>query len=60
MRAAKVMAVIHGRSFVIPEDVQEIVTDVLRHRLILTFDAIADGVTSEDIIAEIVKTIPTV
>ncbi len=60
VRAAKVMAVIHGRSFVIPEDVQEIVTDVLRHRLILTFDAIADGVTSEDIIAEIVKTIPTV
>lgn len=60
IRAAKVMAAIHGRSFVIPEDVQEIVTDVLRHRLILTFDALADEMTSENIIEEIVKKVPTV
>lgn len=55
IRAAKVMAVIHGRSYVIPEDVQEIIHDVLRHRLILTFDALADGVSTEEIVGEIVK-----
>lgn len=60
VRASKVMAAIHGRTFIIPEDVQEIVYDVLRHRLILTFDALADGVDVETVIDEIVKTIPTV
>jgi len=49
------MALIHGRTFVIPEDIQEIVEDVLQHRLILSFDAIADGVSVQEIISQIVE-----
>ncbi len=58
--ASKVMALIHGRTFVIPEDIQEIVEDVLQHRLILSFDATADGVSVQEIIAEIVQGISVV
>lgn len=54
---AKVMALIYGRTFVIPEDIQEIIEDVLQHRLILSFDAIADGVSVQQIIAEVVKSV---
>jgi len=58
--SAKVMALIHGRTFVIPEDIQEIVEDVLQHRLILSFDAIADGVSVQEIIRQIVEGVAVV
>lgn len=57
---SKVMALIHGRTFVIPEDIQEIIEDVLQHRLILSFDAIADEVSVQEIIAEVVKGVSVV
>jgi len=52
-RAAKAHAFINGRGFVIPEDVKSIGFDVLRHRLILTYEAEAEEVTAEDVIQKV-------
>jgi MoxR-like ATPase len=49
-RAARAHAWLAGRDFVGPEDIQAIAPDVLRHRLVLSFEAEADGVDAESII----------
>ena len=41
-----------------PEDVQNIIHDVMRHRLILTFEAESQGITANQVIDEIVRTVP--
>ncbi|MFW6180137.1 MAG: AAA family ATPase [Spirochaetota bacterium] len=51
--AAKANALLAGRGFVIPEDVQEVGYDILRHRLILTYEAQAEDITTEDVIDKI-------
>jgi MoxR-like ATPase len=53
IRAARAHAFIHGRSFVTPEDTKEIAHDVLRHRLLISYEAEAEGVTSDDIVQRI-------
>ena len=55
--ASKCYAFIKHRGFVIPEDVREVVADVLRHRIGLTYEAEAESVTTEDIIKQIVNTV---
>jgi MoxR-like ATPase len=50
-RAARAHAWLDGRDFVGPEDIQAVAPDVLRHRLVLSFEAEADGVDSNSIIA---------
>lgn len=57
LRSAKAMAAIRGRDFVTPEDIQFVAKHVLNHRLILTPEAEMEGVTTEDIVQEIVKTL---
>ncbi|MDP5168770.1 MAG: MoxR family ATPase, partial [Bacteroidia bacterium] len=56
--AAKAYAFVQKRAFVIPEDVRAIVQDVLRHRIGLTYEAEAENMTPEEIIAQIVRVIP--
>ena len=56
--AARANAMLHGRAYATPQDVKEIAHDVLRHRLILTYEAEAEEVTSEKIIDQILATIP--
>lgn len=51
--AAKAYAFIHGRGYVTPQDVKNIGMDVLRHRLIITYEAEAEEMTSEDVIRKI-------
>ena len=53
--AGKANALMHGRGYVKPEDIKAIAYDVLRHRIILTYEAEADGLTSDDIITEILS-----
>lgn len=53
--AAKAHALLSGRGFVIPEDIKSIANDVLRHRIILTFEAEAEGNTSDDLINKILE-----
>ena len=56
--AAKAKAFIDGRGYVIPEDIRYIGKDVLRHRLLLSYEAEAEEVTSEELIDQLFKEIP--
>ncbi len=56
-RCARAHAWLAGRDFVSPEDVQAVAHDVLRHRLLLTFEAEADGITSNKIIDELLTVV---
>jgi len=57
-RAAKAIAFMDGRNYVLPEDVKEIAYDVLNHRLLLNFEAEADGITAKKVIDKILRAIP--
>lgn len=56
--AARANAMLHGRAYATPQDVKEIAYDVLRHRIILTYEAEAEEVSSEDVITRILNEIP--
>src|SRR5258706_4538641 len=56
--AAKAWALLQGRAYVTPEDIKSIGPDVLRHRIILSYEAEAQAVTTDDIIKRIFNTIP--
>ena len=56
-RCARAYAWLEGRDFVAPEDVQAIVFDVLRHRLILHYEAEAEGVTADRVVSELIQRI---
>jgi len=60
IQGAKVIALMEWRSFVIPEDIKLLATKTLAHRLVLSYDAIADGVFSKDIISQILKNVKIV
>jgi len=55
----KAHALLEGRGFVKPEDIKSVAADILRHRIILTYEAEAEEKTSDDIIEAILKEIPT-
>lgn len=57
-RCAKINAWLSGRDFVTPEDIHAVVYDVLRHRIILTFEAQAEGVNPDEVIAKILTLVP--
>ena len=57
-RCARINAWLDGRDFVSPEDIQAVIYDVLRHRIILSFEAQAEGITSEEVIRGVVKAVP--
>ncbi|HEX4035039.1 MAG TPA: MoxR family ATPase [Solirubrobacteraceae bacterium] len=56
--AAQALALVRGRQYVLPEDVTSIAPDVLRHRLVLSYEALADGVQAEQIITAILARVP--
>jgi MoxR-like ATPase len=56
--AARAMAFLQGRHFVVPQDVKSIALDVLRHRVSVTYEAEAEGITSEKVIEQILNAIP--
>jgi MoxR-like ATPase len=55
--AARALALVRGRDYVIPQDVIEVIPDVLRHRLVLTYDALADDVSPETVINRVLQTV---
>ena len=55
--AARGLALVRGRDYVIPQDVIEVMPDVLRHRLVLTYDALADEISPETVINRIMQTV---
>jgi MoxR-like ATPase len=56
--AARAWALLQGRGYVTPEDVKSIGPDVLRHRIILTYEAEAQGMTTDEIIRRIFHAVP--
>ncbi len=57
-QAARAHAFVNGRGYVTPDDVKAIAMDVLRHRVIVTYEAEAEEVSSEDIIRRVLETVP--
>ena len=55
---ARASAFLHGRAYVTPQDVKDVAWDVLRHRILLTYEAEAEEKTSDDIIRELLTAIP--
>ena len=53
--ASRAVAFLHGRGYVVPEDVKEIAKDVLRHRVLLTYEAEAENVTSDTVVDRILE-----
>ncbi|MBV9729371.1 MAG: ATPase, partial [Pseudonocardiales bacterium] len=56
--AARALALIRGRDYVLPQDVVDVSADTLRHRLVLSYDALADGVPVEHIVTRVLQTVP--
>jgi len=56
--AGRALALVRGREYALPADVRDIAHDVLRHRLVLSYEALADNVTSDDILDKVLATIP--
>jgi MoxR-like ATPase len=56
--AARAMAFLKGRHFVVPQDVKSIAHDVLRHRVSVTYEAEAENISSENVIDKILNTLP--
>lgn len=55
---AKALAFVRGRTYVLPQDVLDMALDVIRHRLVLSYEALSDEVTSDDILTKILDRIP--
>ena len=55
--ASKAIAFINGRSYVIPNDVKRVAHDILRHRILLTYEAEAEEITTESVIDDILNTV---
>ncbi|MBL8841305.1 MAG: AAA family ATPase [Planctomycetes bacterium] len=58
VRAARARALLEGRPFVLPEDVKRVGHDVLRHRVITTYEAEAEGLSSQQVVSRIFETVP--
>jgi MoxR-like ATPase len=56
--ASRALALVRGRDYVLPQDVLDVTADVLRHRLVLSYDALADGVPADHVVKRIVQTVP--
>lgn len=56
--AAKTIAFFNDRDFVLPEDIKEVAHDILNHRIILNYEAEADGITTHDVVEEILHKVP--
>lgn len=57
-RASRINAWLEGRDFVTPEDIQAVVYDILRHRIILSFEAQAEGITADNVIGSLLRLVP--
>jgi MoxR-like ATPase len=58
IRATKAFAFLRGRGYVTPDDVKSVAPDILRHRLVVSFEAEAENITSENIVDQLLRRIP--
>jgi MoxR-like ATPase len=59
IEAARARAFLEGREYVLPEDVKRVAPSVLRHRLLLSYEAEAEGCTPDAIVREVLASVPT-
>jgi len=58
VRATRALALLRGRDYALPQDVQDVAADILRHRLVLSYDALADDIPADRIIDRVLSTVP--
>jgi MoxR-like ATPase len=58
IEAGRALAYLRGRDYVLPEDVTDVMPDVLRHRLVLTYEALSESITADEIVRRIMSHIP--
>ena len=58
IEGGKALAMLRGRRYVLPEDIIDLVPDVLRHRVVLSYEALAEGITADALIQRVLKKIP--
>ena len=58
MLTARALAFVRGRNYVLPQDVLDMALDVMRHRLVLSYEALSDNVTGDELLKQILERIP--
>jgi MoxR-like ATPase len=58
IHGARAMALLHGRRYVLPSDISALAPDVLRHRLVMSYAALADGITADTIVSRVLTLVP--
>jgi MoxR-like ATPase len=58
VQAARVLALLRGRGHVTPDDVRDLAADVLRHRIVLSYDALSEGVTADQLLDRVLAAVP--
>ncbi|GAB3873894.1 AAA family ATPase [Dactylosporangium cerinum] len=58
VRASRALALLRGRDYALPQDVQDIAPDILRHRLVLSYDALADDIPADEIVKRVLAAVP--
>ncbi len=58
VEGARALAMLRGRSYALPEDMTDLIPDVLRHRVVLSYEALSEGLTADDLIGKIMAKVP--
>jgi MoxR-like ATPase len=58
IEGARALAMLRGRRYALPEDVTDMVADVMRHRLVLSYEALAEGITADALVQRVLKKVP--
>src|SRR5439155_22167080 len=58
VRATRALSLLRGRDYALPQDVQHVAPDILRHRLVLSYDALADDIPADHIVERVLQTVP--
>ena len=58
IEGSRALALLRGRRYVLPEDITDLVPDVMRHRVVLSYEALAEGLTPDVLIQRVMKAIP--
>ncbi len=57
VRAGRAMALLRGRTYVLPQDIYDVAYDILNHRLVLSYRALAEGITTDEIVVKVLSTV---
>jgi len=58
VEGARALAFLRGRAYALPQDMTDIAADVLRHRMVLSYDALSEGLSADDIVTQVLQAVP--